>query len=136
VEKEKLLRRCFLGVVLFFAQAFLMLWLFNPFDRTAEFRAQAKVGQRVVRGIEQFRKDTGQYPASLAELVPKYLAEDAIKPERSRYYIKNWEYWTSANNGTVSYGLYCYMGKADVEYNPPNWVANDDGNFRTLSIGQ
>jgi hypothetical protein len=136
VEKEKFLRRCFKGVVLVFAQGFLMLWLFNPFDRTAEFRAQAKVGQRVVRGIEEFRKDTGQYPASLDELVPKYLPAVAIRPVAMPYHMKVWSYWTSTNDGTVSYGLYCYMGKADVEYNPPNWVANDDGNYRTLSIGQ
>lgn len=122
----KLLRFCFFGLMLL-----LQGCPVNPFPRTTEFRAQARAGQSLVRAIEAFRKDTGRYPATLAELDPKYLTQVAIKPGDLRH---RWQYFTVTNAGTVSYGLSCDMGKGGVRYDPPNWVANEDGHEEVLSL--
>jgi hypothetical protein len=122
----KLLRLSFFGVMLL-----LQGCPVSPFSRTAEFRAQARVGQSLVRAIEAFRKDTGTYPATLAELTPKYLPKGTIKPEDYRH---DWDYYTVTNAGTVSYGLSCFMGKGGVRYAAPNWISNEDGHEEVVSL--
>ena len=70
----------------------LVFFLHALLDRTREFKAQAKLGQPIVRAIEEFRKQTGNYPPSLAELAPKYLpiAPDTIDLSKSK--DTGWEY--------------------------------------------
>ena len=99
------------------------------FDRTREFRAQAQVGQPIVRAIEEFRKQTGNYPSSLTDLVPKYLPRlpDPDMPRRHRHISYVWDYYTVTNGTAVSYNLNCFMGKGGVDYDPPVWQGNDDG---------
>lgn len=107
----------------------------SPFDRTSEFEAQAKAGQPLVRAIEAYRRDTGRYPARLAELAPKYLPEVASDPSDLHHKFSGWEYSTLTNSaGTVWYDLYYFMGKGGVEYDPPNWIGDDDGHKKVLSI--
>ena len=125
----KLLRLSFFGVMLL-----LQGCPVSPFSRTAEFRARAKAGQPLVRAIEAFRRDTGHYPTSLHELVPKYFPGFPSIPSDPRARGSDsdgWEYYT---RGTDSYSLYYFMGKGGVEYDPPNWIGDDDGNRKVLSL--
>jgi len=96
-------------------------------SRTLEFRAQAQAGQAIVRAVEDFRKQTGGYPASLADLSPKYLPTILDLPDESQNKFKGWEYRVVTNGLAVSYTLRYYMGRGGVEYEPPNWVGNDEG---------
>ncbi|MDI6739524.1 MAG: hypothetical protein QME74_04075 [Candidatus Edwardsbacteria bacterium] len=104
-------------------------------SRNGEFRAQAQAGQPIIRAIEEFRKQTGSYPASLADLVPKYLPAVPDVPDASKRKFEGWEYHTVTNNEAVSYSLRYYMGKGGVEYEPPNWVGNDEGR-RTVILSK
>jgi len=128
---------CFITAALLLSPIFLWwtAWwsIPNPFDRSREFRAQIRAGQPLVQAIKQFRKDIGRYPKSLPELAPRYLPEVASAPNDLRHKFNRWGYWLDTNDGVVSYHLFYYMGKADVEYDPPNWTANDDGHEMILS---
>jgi hypothetical protein len=97
------------------------------FSRTRAFRAQAEAGQPIVRAVEQFRKQTGTYPASLADLAPKYLPAVPDLPNESEHKFGGWDYRTVTNGMIVSYTLMYYMGRGGVEYQPPNWIGNDEG---------
>jgi hypothetical protein len=97
------------------------------FSRTREFRAQARVGQPIVRAIQDFRKQTGSYPISLAELAPKYLPTVPDIQQDEHYKYGSWEYHVVTNGAVVSYSLRSYMGRGGVEYQPPNWIGNDEG---------
>jgi hypothetical protein len=81
-------------------------------SRTSEFKKQAELGQPIVRAIEDYHKQTGSYPASLDELHQK---------------LSGWDYRTVTNGTAVSYSLRFYMGKGGVEYQPPDWIGNDEG---------
>ncbi len=108
----------------------------SPFDRMPAFQAQAQAGMPLVQAIEAFRTDTGHYPGSLSELAPKYLPEVASEPGDLKRKFSGWEYLTETNySGTVSYSLYYFMGKGGVTYHSTNWVADDDGHERNISIG-
>jgi hypothetical protein len=102
------------------------------FSRTREFRAQATVGQPIVRAIESFRKATGGYPASLAELAPKYLPSVPDVPDESQHKFKGWDYRRVTNGVTISYSLRYYMGRGGIEYDPPTWFANNEGHRTVL----
>lgn len=130
----KFLRACLLGVILWFFAGFLWIAAHTPPNRTAEFQKQAKAGLPLVRAIEQFRTDTGHYPAALPELAPKYLPEVASEPGDLKHKFSGWEYYTVTNGATVSYNLYYFMGKGGVYYLPPNWVGDDEGHQIVLSI--
>ena len=97
------------------------------FSRTREFRAKARAGQPIVQAIETFRKQTGNYPASLAELAPKYLPAMPDIQQDEHYKYGSWEYRVVTNGGVVSYSLRSYMGRGGIEYEPPNWIGNDEG---------
>jgi type II secretory pathway pseudopilin PulG len=99
------------------------LLLLTGCNRRAEFLAQAKAGQPIVKAIEDFRKETGEYPSSLAVLVASH---PQIK-------IAGWEYAATTNGASISFSLRFYMGKGGVEYEPPNWIGNDEGN-RTVIL--
>ncbi|MEI6392587.1 MAG: hypothetical protein WCT12_15960 [Verrucomicrobiota bacterium] len=103
------------------------------FSRTREFRAQARAGQPILRAIEAFRKQTGSYPASLADLAPKYLAVVPELPDESQSRFTGWDYRTVTNGVAVSYTLRYYMGRGGVEYEPPNWTGNDEAH-RTIIL--
>jgi hypothetical protein len=103
------------------------------FDRTREFRAQAQAGQPIVGAIEAFKKESGHYPASLADLVPKYLPAPPDVPDRTNHKFRGWEYRTVTNGIAVSYSLIYYMGRGGVEYDPPRWFGNDEGH-RTILL--
>ena len=45
-------------------------------------------GNQVIRALEQFRTDRGQYPKSLADLSPKYIQE--LPPPT--WGLKTWQY--------------------------------------------
>jgi hypothetical protein len=90
------------------------------FSRTREFRAQAQAGQPIVGAIEQFRKQTGSYPPSLAALTPSYLPTVPDLPGDSQQKFNGWDYQTVTNGVMISYTLRYYMGRGGVEYEPPN----------------
>jgi hypothetical protein len=117
--------RILLAIIAVILFGFLGLHLL--FDRTREFRAQAQAGQRIVRAIEEYRKQTGSYPALLADLTPKYLPAVPELPDESRHKFQGWDYSTVTNGLIVSYGLRYYMGRGGVEYEPPRWIGNDEG---------
>jgi hypothetical protein len=102
-------------------------------SRTREFRAQAQAGQPIVRAIEQFRKQTGSYPASLADLAPKYLPTVPDVLNESQQKFSGWDYQIVTNGTAVSFALRYYMGRGGVEYEPPNWIGNDEGH-RTVIL--
>jgi hypothetical protein len=81
-------------------------------SRTSEFKAQAELGQPIVRAIEDYHKQTGSYPASLDELHQKF---------------SGWDYRTVTNATAISYSVRFYMGRGGVEYQPPDWIGNDEG---------
>jgi hypothetical protein len=97
------------------------------FSRTREFRAQARAGQPIVRAIEDYRKQNGNYPVSLADLAPKYLPTVPDMPDESKSKFRGWDYRTVTNGVAVSYTLRYYMGRGGVEYEPPKWIGNDEG---------
>ena len=101
-------------------------------SRTLEFRAQAGRGQPIVRGIEEFKKQTGAYPASLADLVPKYLPDAPDIADWPNHKFRGWDYRTVTNGVPVSYSLRYYMGRGGVEYEPPVWFGNDEGHRTVL----
>src|SRR5215471_2550860 len=114
------------GLVLFGILCFYLL-----VTRAIEFRVQAHRGQPIVRAIEQFHKQTGSYPVSLAELAPKYLPTVPEMPDKVRHKFMGWDYHTTTNGIVISYTLSYYLGRATVEYEPPVWFGNDEGH-RTI----
>ena len=103
------------------------------FSRAGEFRVQAQAGQPIVRAIEEFRKQTGSYPPSLSDLAPKYLAAVPDLPDKSQHKYSGWDYRTATNGIAVSYTLSYYMGRGGIEYEPPNWIGDDEGH-RTVIL--
>jgi hypothetical protein len=62
------------GGLMFYTPLFLLP---NPSESPLD-KALADLGNRfapVIQSIEQFKKDSGQYPKSLQDLIPKYLKE-------------------------------------------------------------
>jgi hypothetical protein len=102
------------------------------FSRTREFRAQARAGQPIVRAIEDFRKQTGSYPATLTELSPQYLATLPEIQQEGHYKYGSWEYRLTTNGAVVGYSLRSYMGRGGVEYQPPHWIGNNEGSRKIL----
>lgn len=109
-----------------------LLLLNLMFSRTPEFRAQAQAGQPIVRAIEDFRKDTGNYPTSLADLVPKYLPALPEMADLARHKYDGWNYERVTNGGRISCRLSYYMGRGGVVYEPPVWYGIDEGRKRVL----
>ncbi len=93
---------------------------------------QAQVGQPIVRAVEAFRKQTGNYPASLEDLVPKYLPKVPDRPDESQHKFSGWEYRVITNGVAHTYTLRYYMGRGGVEYEPPVWYGNDEGHRTVL----
>ncbi len=127
-------RKLFLLIVAVCVLGFLVLHAL--FDRTREFRAQAQAGQPIVRAIEDYHKQTGTYPPSLADLAPKYLAIAPDIPDQSQHKFIGWDYHIVTNGTAVSYSLMYYMGRGGVEYKPPNWIGNDEGHQTVVLSNQ
>jgi len=102
------------------------------FSRTGEFRAQAKLGQPIVRAIENFRAQTGSYPPSLAALVPKYLPTEPELPDKAQRKFRGWDFRLETNGVVITYCLRYYMGKGGIEYRPPHWIGNDEGSRKII----
>jgi uncharacterized protein YceK len=105
--------------------------------RTAEFRVQAQAGQPIVQAIEAFREQTGTYPATLADLAPKFLTRVPDMTDASHHKLGGWTYKPVTNGVAVSYNLVYFIGKGlgeggFIEYDPPNWVVNDQGNRKVV----
>jgi hypothetical protein len=80
--------------------------------RTDEFKAQAKLGQPIVRAIEDYHTQTGSYPTSLDALPQKY---------------SGWTYETLTNEGVISYALRYRMGQqGGVFYEPSHWLGGSN----------
>jgi len=107
--------------------------LYAGLDRTRAFRAQARAGQSIVEAIDEFHRHTGRYPGSLAELVPDYLHAAPDVPDRERHKDGGWDYGVVTNGLAVSYKLRYYMGRGGVEYEPPNWIGNDEGHRKIIT---
>ena len=105
-------------------------------SRTSEFKAQALAGQPIVRAIEDYRKQTGSYPPSLAALTPKYLATVPDIPDESQHKFTGWDYRIVTNGTAISFSLRYYMGRGGVEYQPPNWIGNDEGHTTVVLSNQ
>jgi len=106
-------------------------------DRSRAFRKKAQEGTPIVRAIEKFHKDTGSYPASIAELAPKYLSEAmATNVVAGPFAFKHWAYYTFTNSdATVSYSLFYYMGKGGLSYTPPNWTGLNEEHRIAIDSG-
>jgi hypothetical protein len=87
--------------------------------RTGEFKAQAKLGQPIVRAIEDYHTQTGSYPTSLDALPQKY---------------NGWTYETFTNGTMISYALRYRMGQGGVEYEPSRWIGSDKGHPMLLDV--
>lgn len=61
-------------------------------------------GERIIRACEGFRRETGRYPKTLEDLVPKYLRSIP----RAKYCLSHGDfvYWTK---GSGTFGLKWYM---------------------------
>ena len=70
------------------------------------FRARMQTGQKIVDAIENYKREVGSPPASLTNLVPKYLA---TLPDGSKEYA-GWYYVTTTNDSVVSYRCGFYSG--------------------------
>jgi hypothetical protein len=110
-----------------------VLAMLSACSRAPEFRAQALAGQPIVSAVEKYCSDTGSYPESLSALVPKYLAAVPDTPDLSKDKFTGWDYTRTTNGLVVSYALRYYLGKGGVEYEPPNWMGNDEGH-RTVIL--
>lgn len=109
------------------------LWILSHhLNRTSEFCAKAAEGKPIVHAIEEFRKDTGKYPLSLADLVPKYLPKDPDLSDAPNRKYHGWEYQAILDGKAASYSLRYYMGRGGVEYEPPHWIGNDEGRRSVL----
>ena len=107
--------------------------LLSACSRTNEFREQARAGQPIVRAIEDYRRQTASYPPSLADLAPKYLAAVPDTPDKPNRQFTGWDYSRVTNGTVISYTLRYYMGRGGSEYEPPNWIGNDEGQ-RTIIL--
>src|ERR1017187_1331245 len=79
--------------------------------RTEKFKAQAKLGQPIVRAIEDYHTQTGNYPTSLDALPQKY---------------SGWTYQTFTNGAVIFYALKYRIGQGGVEYEPSRWVGGSN----------
>jgi hypothetical protein len=102
------------------------------FGRERHFREQAKLGQPIVRAIEDFQKETGSYPTSLVELVPKHLSTIPEIPDPSQHKYHGWEYRSITNGAAITYSLRYYMGRGGIEYEPPHWIGNNEGTRKII----
>jgi hypothetical protein len=102
-------------------------------SRTSEFRKQAELGQPIVRAIEDYHKQTGSYPAALADLAPKYLAAAPDIPDKTQHKFIGWDYSIVTNAAEISYSLRYYMGHGGIEYKSPDWIGDDEGS-RTVVL--
>jgi hypothetical protein len=103
------------------------------FDRRREFLAKAGEGQPIVGAINRYKEENGSYPVALDDLVPKYLFQWPETPSPPEGKFGGWDYRTVTNGTVVTYDLRYYMGTGGVEYQPPNWMANDEGH-RTVIL--
>jgi len=132
MEFSKQMKKVVLGSMLgllIAATCFLLLLVLRyvGFDGTREFRAQAQAGQPIVRAIEEYRKQTGAYPESLAAIAPKYLPAVPELPDELNRKLTGWDYRKVTNSLVVSYSLRYYMGRGGVEYEPPKWIGTYEG---------
>ena len=85
-----------------------------------EYKAQAKLGQPIVRAIEDYYTQTGSYPTSLDALSQKY---------------SGWTYETSTETATNGwYALRYRFSKGGVEYEPHRWIGGDKGHYVLLDV--
>jgi len=123
------------AVCLLFAGVLVLGWAFD-LDRSRDFRKKIREATPLVRAIEKFRTDTGSYPQSLDELAPKYLTGIATNAADLQQKFGGWNYDADTNAGKVSFTLRNYnMGHAGIDYTPPYWTGNVDGNERVLRKG-
>ena len=102
------------------------------FSRAGEFRAKAREGQPIVRAVEEFRRQTGAYPQSLADLVPRFLPTLPELPDRAQHKFDGWDYYPVSNGTSTSFRLRYYLGRGGIEYEPPRWIGNDEGRRTVL----
>jgi hypothetical protein len=107
---------------------------FSVVDRRIEFWLKARSGQPIVQAIEQYHTQTGDYPARLAALAPKYLPTVPDMADRTHGKFSGWEYWTTTNGVMVSYTLIQYMGRGTVEYELPNWIGEWGDGYKIVLI--
>ncbi len=131
--KKTLLRILKIFLVICIA-GFLLLYLilYTVFNRTHEFRAQARLGQPIVAAIDEYKKYTGNYPASLTSLVPTYLPKMPEIPDKSKYKFGGWDYRLVKKGDEITYELSYYMGKGGIVYEPPNWIGVDEGSRKVI----
>jgi hypothetical protein len=102
-------------------------------SRTSEFKAQAELGQPIVRAIEDYHKQTGSYPAALTDLAPQYLAAAPDIPDKTQHKSIGWDYSIVTNGTEITYSLRYYMGHGGIEYKMPDWIGDDEGS-RTVVL--
>lgn len=109
------------GIVLLVIGIVAVWWLTSlPYDE-AKCRRQIRQGEPVVAALEAYRRDTGTYPESLHELIPKYLAvmpalegveaADRLTDEAwgyDRTEPTNFVLWTPSNHWVSSFDALIY----------------------------
>ncbi len=120
------------AIAFLIAIAILFIGLRIMFDRTREFRAQARLGQPIVHAIDQYKEDVGKFPKSLSDLVPKYLNTLPELSNRENHKFEGWEYRVITNQQNTTYTVLYYMERGGVEYKPPNWYGNDEGHRKVI----
>jgi|ERR1051326_248049 hypothetical protein len=84
-------------------------------------RAKIELGQKIVDAIEYYRHEVGHPPASLTNLVPKYLKS---LPDTNKEYA-GWYYVTATNDSIVSFECgFDWSGGEKVHYGSGNWFVD------------
>jgi len=87
-------------------------------------KAQAKLGQPIVRAIEDYYTQTGSYPTSL----------DALPQKHTGWTYETYTYQNSTNGAVISYMLRYRFGRGGVEYEPNRWIGGDKGHYVLLDV--
>lgn len=77
-------------------------------------------GNQIIRALEQFRTDRGQYPKSLADLSPKYIQELPLPT----WGLKAWQYESDGSEFTLTVNESVHTGNGDsrwLRYQGEKW---------------
>ena len=86
-----------LGKLLFFLPLLVTLCIAGCSNGQGRIDETKQKGNQIIRALEQFRIDRGQYPKSLADLSPKYIRE--LPPPT--WGLKTWQYESDGSEFTL-----------------------------------
>jgi len=119
IKKLKRLLRTFVFVtypLLLLIIAFLIYAMFfdpmAPQNQRRMILDSRIIGTEIIEALDKYQGDTGRYPVSLSELVPKYL--DKVKP--APFGDVGWQYRKEDSNGFSLKAGYKLLGDSDYLY--------------------